>query len=88
MRIFIRNLKKKIVEAQISDYGNFYKNKKIKTTHSLLCLEKDKKLQRQIKILSENKKDLNLVIEGLMPFGQSGNKLLKDEIKYIRKIIN
>jgi hypothetical protein len=85
---FYKEFKKKIVEAQISDYGNFYKNKKIKTTHSLLCLEKDKKLQRQIKILSENKKDLNLVIEGLMPFGQSGNKLLKDEIKYIRKIIN
>ena len=83
---FYKEFKNYIVEAQISDFGNFYKLKKIKTSHSLLHLNKDKILKNQIKLLKKNKKKINFVIEGLIPFEKKSSSYLKKEIKYIKKV--
>ena len=84
---FFKNFSKFIVEAQLSDFGNFYKSKYINTTHSLLNLKKDNKVAKQISQIYNFNKDINLVIEGLIPFGKKTEPLLIEEIKYIKKII-
>lgn len=82
----LKKFKKKIVEAQISDFGNFYKSKSIKTTHSLLYLKKDKKIRDQIKALKKNNKNIIFTIEGLIPFSNNEKFHLLNEIQYIRQI--
>ena len=52
-----KKFKNKIVEAQISDFGNFYKSRSIKTTHSLLHLKKDKKYLIKLNFEREKRKD-------------------------------
>lgn len=81
---FYKNFKSYIVEAQISDFGNFYNSNKIKTTHSLLFLKKDDEIRNQIKILKE--KNINFVIEGLVPYFRNNDKIIRNEINYIKNI--
>lgn len=82
---FFNKFKEYIVEAQISDFGNFYNTKLVKTTHSLLHLRKDKKIKYQIKILKKIKK-LNFVIEGLIPFNSYRTQILLKELNYLKRI--
>ena len=84
---FFKKFSKRIVEAQVSDFGNFYKDKMINTTHSLLSIKKDSIIKRQIKKLHAKNKNINIVIEGLLPFGKIGDEMLKNEISYLRNII-
>ena len=82
----LKKFNNKIVEAQISDFGNFYKSKSIKTTHSLLHLKKDKKIFNQIKLLKERNKKIIFTIEGLLPYGNKTNSYLMNEMRYINQI--
>ncbi len=85
---FFKLFSKYIVEAQISDFGNFYKNKKINTTHSLLFLNKDKNIKKQIKVLYNENNEINWVLEGLLPYGAKEKKYLKNEVAYVKKILS
>ncbi len=81
-----KKFKKKIVETQISDFGNFYNSKSIKTTHSLLYLKKDNKILNQIRTLKKNHKKMIFTIEGLIPFDKKETKHILKEIEYLNKI--
>jgi len=83
---FFKNFSGFIVEAQISDFGNYYKSKNIDTSHSLLNLKKDTKIARQIKKIHNLNKNTNFVIEGLIPFGKNEETFLYDELNYIKRI--
>jgi len=83
---FYKNFKTLCVEVQVSDFGNFYKDKYINTSHSLLNIKKDKRIFYQIKSLKRDLKNINIVIEGLVPYGKKGFLLLKKELKYINYI--
>lgn len=82
---FFNKFKEHIVEAQISDFGNFYKTKLVKTTHSLLHLKKDKKIKFQINLLKKIN-NLNFVIEGLIPFNKNRTQNLLKELNYLKSI--
>ena len=85
---FFQHFSKFIVEAQISDFGNFYKSKYINTSHSLLSLKKDHRIAKQISQIYNFNKDTNFVMEGLVPFGKNTESFLMNELKYIKKIID
>ena len=82
-----REFSKKVVEIQVSNNMNCYKNifkKKFKTNHSLLCLRKNSIIPELKKINFFSK--TNLTIEGVIPFCNLGEQLLIKEINLFRKI--
>ena len=82
--------KNKIKEIHISSDGNEYDmkylNNDFSTSHSLLCLN-GKKIIHDINNL-KSFKNLNLIIEGVIPYGDYGNSLISEEIKIMNKIVN
>ena len=77
------------MEIQISSNENNYKkkifSKNFKTDHSLLVISK-KKISIQL-LKMPYFKNLNLVIEGVVPYSAYGKNLLSKEILLLKKII-
>ena len=80
---------KRIVEIQISSNENNYKKKifgkNFKKDHSLLAISK-KRISIQL-LKMPYFKNLNLVIEGVVPYSAYGKGLLSKEILILKKII-
>lgn len=86
---YFKIFKEKIVEIQLSTNKNLYKkiflNRKLKTDHSLMVLEKDKYIFKEL-VKLRGLKATNIVIEGVVPFSLKGKNLLNKEIKLINKL--
>ena len=80
---------KRIVEIQISSNENNYKKeiftRDFKTDHSLLAIS-SKKITNQLLDMPYFK-NLNLVIEGVVPYNLYGRKLLLKEVSILKKVI-
>tara|TARA_B100000902_G_scaffold400048_1_gene475174 strand:+ start:1356 stop:2177 length:822 start_codon:yes stop_codon:yes gene_type:complete len=82
---YFYEFKKKIVEFQISSNKNNYQKKiftrNFKTDHCLLALS-NKKIYNELKRL-KGLKNINLVIEGVVPNNNFGHLLLNKEIRLL-----
>lgn len=81
--------RKRIVEIQISSNENNYKKniftEDFKTDHSLLAISSKNIAVNLLKM--PYFKNLNLVIEGVVPYSLYGSRLLSKEISILKKII-
>ena len=88
---YVNYFKDRIVEFQLSNnvnsYGLQHFQNKLTTDHSLLCLKKNK-LIKELMDIKYYFKDLNIIMEGVIPYNFKNNILLKKEIQIIKKIIN
>ena len=88
---YVTYFKDRIVEFQLSNnvnsYGLQHFQNKLTTDHSLLCLKKNK-LIKELMDIKYYFKDLNIIMEGVIPYNFKNNILLKKENQIIKKIIN
>lgn len=86
---YFKVFKKKTKEIQLSSnknlYNSFFLKKKFKTDHSLMILEKNKHIFKEL-VKLKGLKATNIVIEGVVPFTSKGIYFLDKEIKLIRKL--
>ena len=87
---YFRLFRNRIKEIHISSEGNQYNMKYLdnnfSTSHSLLCLNEKKILNNINKI--KPYKTLNLIIEGVIPYGDYGDSLISREVKLMNEIKN
>ncbi|MEE9213774.1 MAG: hypothetical protein V3U54_03130 [Thermodesulfobacteriota bacterium] len=76
----------RIMEMHVSRSGNYYDmdkmSKDFKTSHSLLSISNNDIIKT---IYKSKVSDANYVLEGVIPYGEYGEGLLKKEVEYLKK---
>lgn len=84
IEFYIEEFEDRLVEFHLSQTGNYYHSltdTSFSTDHSLLSINKSN-IQEKISSLSLEK-NINYVIEGVLPFGNERQFLLEEEIKLV-----